>query len=82
MRIKEDRTSWRIGALKKREFRHDHRENRFEYRSHKHTKIWCRGKFGNLHKINWQKEALLFDETIYAGTCVKCGKRIFSKNPK
>jgi len=77
MTLKEDSSSWRSRALIKRDFKHDHGELQAIYRSHKNTRIWCRGKIGVQHHVLWHEEGWLFDTTMYVGKCLGCGKHMY-----
>jgi hypothetical protein len=77
MRLKEDNTSWNASSILKRDFRHDHSENKMLFRSHKNTKKWCRGKVGVEHVTAWHKHTWLFGEVMYVGKCKNCGKKFF-----
>jgi hypothetical protein len=77
MTLKEDSYSWRSHALIKRDFKHDHSELPVTYRSHKNTRLWCKGKVGVRHHALWHKEVWLFDTTTHVGKCLGCGKHMY-----
>jgi hypothetical protein len=77
MRLKEDNISWRVSAILKRDFRHDHSEGETKHRSHKPTNKWCRGKVGVRHAIIWSKKPWLFGVIMHTGRCSNCGKLMY-----
>lgn len=82
MRLKEEGSSWRAGAIKKRDFRHMHDDQPPNFKSNKDTNKWCRGKIGVLHEVNWLREEGLFGDVIYVGICRNCEKKLYrSKRP-
>ena len=77
MRLKEDSSSLRARAIKKRDFKHDHSERRAIFRLSKDTHKWCRGKMGISHLVNWHDETDFFGDKYQSGKCSSCGKLMF-----
>ena len=79
MRLKENASSWRVNAIRKRDFKHDHSEPTPKFRAHKNTTKWCRGKVGSQHEVIWHEKRGLFGEKYRTGKCQNCSKIMFRR---
>lgn len=76
MRLKEDKKSWRVSAILKRDFKHDSSEpSRIRYRSKKDTKRWCRGKVGIEHDYRIKEKKKFLDWSWETHVCSKCKRK-------
>lgn len=75
MRLKEDSSSWKSNAIKKRDFKHDHSEPAPKVLSKKDKRKWCKGKVGIEH--DYQEKTLRWVLNLHARlhVCTRCGRQ-------